>query len=189
MCDPASGQRIITAEELGQMFTGVVIESRPAVRNLKKAGEKPDVWKALFKRLSQTGISPLLYALVLGVLLVIPGLIIANYAKIFVDYYLDNTEKFDILIFILHFVKTRWPLQAILNWLKENALVRMENYIAIDSAGTYLRHVLRLPVEFFNQRQSGDINSRMQSINTVATALSSVIWPESWSIWSRPFYI
>jgi ABC-type bacteriocin/lantibiotic exporter with double-glycine peptidase domain len=105
-------------------------------------------------------------------LLVIPGLIIANYAKIFVDYYLDNTEKFDILIFIFILLNTV-VLQAILNWLKENALVRMENYIAIDSAGTYLRHVLRLPVEFFNQRQSGDINSRMQSINTVATALSS----------------
>jgi ABC-type bacteriocin/lantibiotic exporters, contain an N-terminal double-glycine peptidase domain len=171
LCDPASGKRVITPEELGQMFTGVVIESRPGPE-FKKAGEKPDVWKALFKRLSQTGISPLLYALVLGVLLVIPGLIIANYAKIFVDYYLDNTEKFDILIFIFILLNTV-VLQAILNWLKENALVRMENYIAIDSAGTYLRHVLRLPVEFFNQRQSGDINSRMQSINTVATALSS----------------
>jgi len=171
LCDPASGQRVITAEELGQMFTGVVIESRPGP-DFKKAGEKPDVWKALFKRLSQTGISPLLYALVLGVLLVIPGLIIANYAKIFVDYYLNNTEKFDVLIFVFILLNTV-VLQAILNWLKENALVRMENYIAIDSAGTYLRHVLRLPVEFFNQRQSGDINSRMQSINTVATALSS----------------
>jgi len=153
------------------MFTGVVIESRPGPE-FKKAGEKPDVWKALFKRLSQTGISPLIYALILGVLLVIPGLVIANYSKIFVDYYLNNTEKFDILIFVLILLNTV-ILQAILNWLKENTLVRMENYIAIDSAGTYLRHVLRLPVEFFNQRQSGDINSRMQSINTVASALSS----------------
>ncbi|URN84194.1 NHLP family bacteriocin export ABC transporter peptidase/permease/ATPase subunit [Acetobacterium wieringae] len=171
LCDPASGQRVITNEELGQMFTGVVIESRPGPE-FTPAGEKPNVWKALYKRLSQTGVSPLFYALVLGVLLVIPGLIIANYAKIFVDYFLNNTEKFDILIFIFILLNTV-VLQAILNWLKENALVRMENYIAIDSAGAYLRHVLRLPVEFFNQRQSGDINSRMQSINTVATALSS----------------
>ncbi|TYC83595.1 NHLP family bacteriocin export ABC transporter peptidase/permease/ATPase subunit [Acetobacterium wieringae] len=171
LCDPASGQRVITTEELEQMFTGVVIESRPGPE-FTPAGEKPNVWKALYKRLSQTGVSPLFYALVLGVLLVIPGLIIANYAKIFVDYFLNNTEKFDILIFIFILLNTV-VLQAILNWLKENALVRMENYIAIDSAGAYLRHVLRLPVEFFNQRQSGDINSRMQSINTVATALSS----------------
>ena len=52
------------------MFTGVVIESRPGP-DFKKAGEKPNVWKALYKRLSQTGVSPLLYALVLGMLLVI----------------------------------------------------------------------------------------------------------------------
>ncbi|HEY5555348.1 NHLP family bacteriocin export ABC transporter peptidase/permease/ATPase subunit [Acetobacterium sp.] len=171
LSDPASGQRVISQEELEQKFTGVVIESRPGA-DFKKAGEKPVVWKALFKRLSQTGVSPLIYALILGVLLVIPGLVIANYAKIFVDYYLNNTEKFDISIFILILLNTI-ILQAILNWLKEISLVRMENYIAINSAGAYLRHVLRLPVEFFNQRQSGDINNRMQSINTVATALSS----------------
>lgn len=171
LCDPASGQRVIAQEELEQMFTGVVIESRPGPE-FKKVGEPPSVWKALFKRLSQTGVSPLIYAMILGVLLVIPGLVIANYAKIFVDYYLNNTEKFDILIFVMILLNTV-VLQAILNWLKEIALVRMESYIAINSAGAYLRHVLRLPVEFFNQRQSGDINSRMQSINTVASALSS----------------
>jgi len=171
LCDPASGQRVISQEELAKNFTGVVIEARPGP-DFKKAGEKPVVWKALFKRLSQSGISPLIYVLILGVLLVIPGLVIANYAKIFVDYYLNNTEQFSILIFIFILLSTV-TLQAILNWLKENALARMENYIAIDSAGAYLRHVLRLPVEFFNQRQSGDINGRMQSINTIATALSS----------------
>jgi len=171
LCDPASGKRVISQEELEKMFTGVVIESRPG-EEFTKAGEKPVVWKALFKRLSQSGISPLIYVLIIGVLLVIPGLVIANYAKIFVDYYLSNSEQFDILIFLGILLYTV-ILQAILNWLKENALVRMENYIAINSAGDYLRHVLRLPVEFFNQRQSGDINSRMQSINTIATALSS----------------
>ncbi|KNZ41887.1 NHLP family bacteriocin export ABC transporter peptidase/permease/ATPase subunit [Acetobacterium bakii] len=171
LADPASGQRVISQEELEKNFTGVVIESRPG-ENFTKAGEPPDVWKALFRRLSQSGISPLIYVLILGVLLVIPGLVIANYAKIFVDYYLNNTEQFGIWIFIFILLNTV-ILQAILNWLKENALARMENYIAIDSAGNYLRHVLRLPVEFFNQRQSGDINGRMQSINTVATALSS----------------
>ncbi|MBC3796945.1 NHLP family bacteriocin export ABC transporter peptidase/permease/ATPase subunit [Acetobacterium tundrae] len=171
LCDPASGKRVISQEELGKMFTGVVIESRPG-EEFTKSGEKPVVWKALFKRLSQSGISPLIYVLIIGVLLVIPGLVIANYAKIFVDYYLSNSELFDISIFIGILLYTV-ILQAILNWLKENALVRMENYIAINSAGDYLRHVLRLPVEFFNQRQSGDINSRMQSINTIATALSS----------------
>ncbi|AFA47208.1 NHLP family bacteriocin export ABC transporter peptidase/permease/ATPase subunit [Acetobacterium woodii] len=171
ICDPASGQRVIVKEELEQMFTGVVIESRPGPA-FKQAGEPPNVWKALFKRLSQTGVSPLIYAMMLGILLVIPGLVIANYAKIFVDYYLNNTEKFDIMIFVMILLNTVF-LQAILNWLKEIALVRMESYIAINSAGAYLHHVLRLPVEFFNQRQSGDINSRMQSINTVASALSS----------------
>lgn len=40
LCDPASGQRVITAEELGQMFTGVVIESRPGP-DFKKAGKSP----------------------------------------------------------------------------------------------------------------------------------------------------
>ncbi len=171
LCDPASGQRVIAREELERMFTGVVIESRPGP-DFKQAGEPPSVWKALFKRLSQTGVSPLIYAMILGILLVIPGLVIANYAKIFVDYYLNNTEKFSIMIFVMILLNTV-VLQAILNWLKEIALVRMESYIAINSAGAYFRHVLRLPVEFFNQRQSGDINSRMQSINTVAAALSS----------------
>ncbi len=171
LCDPASGKRAIDEDEFEKMFTGVVIESRPGPE-FKKFGEKPSVWKALFKRLSQTGILPLVYVLILGILLVIPGLVIANYSKIFVDYYLGGTETFSIIIFIIILLNTI-AFQAILNWLKENALVRMENYIAINSASSYLRHVLRLPVEFFNQRQSGDINSRMQSINTIARALSS----------------
>ncbi|WKY47595.1 NHLP family bacteriocin export ABC transporter peptidase/permease/ATPase subunit [Eubacteriaceae bacterium ES3] len=170
ICDPASGQRVINREELARLFTGVVIEARPG-DGFEKKGEKPNVWKALIKRLSQSGVTPLIYALIIGVLLVIPGLVIANYAKVFVDYFLNNTQRYHIYIFLLILLNTIF-LQALLNWLKETALVRMENYIAINSAGQYLHHVLRLPVEFFNQRQSGDINSRMQSINTVAAALS-----------------
>ena len=60
------------------------------------------------------------------------------------------------------------PLTA----LQQHYLLRLETRMAITTSARFLRHVLRLPVEFFTQRQPADIAARMLANDRVAQILS-----------------
>jgi ABC-type bacteriocin/lantibiotic exporter with double-glycine peptidase domain len=81
--DPASGPRIVTEQEFDESFTGIVItfEKGP---DFKPGGEKPALLPALIKRLRGSEMG-LLYAVIAGLFLVVPGLVIPTFSRVFVD--------------------------------------------------------------------------------------------------------
>ncbi|MEN1761419.1 NHLP family bacteriocin export ABC transporter peptidase/permease/ATPase subunit [Anoxynatronum sibiricum] len=167
--DPGTGPRTVTEEELDQAFTGVVITFEPGP-DFKKGGSRPSIIKALFKRVkgSETALT---YSIIIGLLLVIPGIVIPVFSKIFVDEVLlggrDNWLKA-----LLWGMGITAVLRALLTWIQEYYLLRLETKVALSTSGQFLWHVLRLPVEFFQQRYVGDLSVRMQSNDQVAKVMS-----------------
>ena len=72
--DPGSGPRSVTEEELDQAFTGVVLTFQPGPE-FQKGGEPPRLIPALRQRLAGSR-SGLLFVLLAGLALVVPGLVI-----------------------------------------------------------------------------------------------------------------
>lgn len=167
--DPAAGKRIITEEELDMAFTGVVLIFEPGP-DFKPMGVEPKLYRALFERLKG---SELILSLVCitGLFLVIPGLIIPTFSKIFIDDILLGGKDYWIRALVWGMIITG-AIQVALTYIKSQYLLKMQTKIAIITSGKFLWHVLRLPVQFFSQRYAGDISQRMQSNDTVAAFLS-----------------
>ncbi|WP_366924874.1 NHLP family bacteriocin export ABC transporter peptidase/permease/ATPase subunit [Metallumcola ferriviriculae] len=167
--DPASGRRVVTEEEFSQSFTGVALVFIP-LPQFQKDEKKPSLISALKKRLhgSETA---LIYIVLLGLALVIPGLAIPVFARVFIDDILLGGRDFWLAPLLLGMGITA-VLRGILTWLQQYYLLRLETKIALTTSGQFLWHILRLPTEFFSQRSSGEITSRMQSNDRVAKILS-----------------
>ena len=104
-------------------------------------------------------------------MLVIPGLVLPGATKAFVDDIL--VKRFDgWLSPLLVGLAVMFVLQIALSAVQQMALVRLELKLALEESARFTWHVLRLPVEFFNQRFAGDLANRIDSNDRVARLLA-----------------
>ena len=81
--DPASGPRAVTDEEFDLAFTGVVLTFETS-QTFKKGGSKPNIIKALRKRLVGSG-AALTYVILATLALAIPNIIIPVFSRVYID--------------------------------------------------------------------------------------------------------
>ena len=167
--DPGSGHRVISYEEFDLSFTGVVLVFEPTA-DFVRSGRQKSMWGSLNKRLS--GVQTTIVFLVLaGLLLVIPGLIVPAFSRIFIDEILLAGRN-QWLKPLLWAMGGTVLLQMLLQALQQHYLLRMETKLALIGAGSFFWHILRLPVLFFQQRSPGDIANRQASNDSVAAFIS-----------------
>jgi len=167
--DPASGPRSVTDAEFDESFTGVVLafEKGPEFR---KGGRRPGILAALGKRLPGSR-ADIAYVFLATLALVVPGLLIPVFSKVFVDSILVGGSRPWLKPLLLAMAGAA-IVRALLTHLQQRSLRRLEMKLSIGSSSRFLWHVLRLPVEFFAQRFSGDIASRVEINDSVAALLS-----------------
>jgi len=84
--DPASGPRKVGMDEFNEMFTGVVLTfSRGA--EFVRGNSRPSLVKSLYARLSGYKI-PLLFVFLVSLSIVLPGIVVPVFSRIFIDYIL-----------------------------------------------------------------------------------------------------
>jgi NHLM bacteriocin system ABC transporter peptidase/ATP-binding protein len=183
--DPATGPRVVSMEEFSRSYTGVALLFAPGP-GFTKTGRPPSVLAALAPRLKGAG-SGLAYVLIASLALVIPGLAIPVFSQVFIDSYLigrlDGWVK--PLLFGMAFAAL---LRAALTWLQQTYLLRLESRLSLAAAAQFFWHVLRLPVEFFNQRYAGDIAQRMSSNDSIAQLLSGQLATNAVALVTLAFY-
>ncbi|MCL2048804.1 MAG: NHLP family bacteriocin export ABC transporter peptidase/permease/ATPase subunit [Defluviitaleaceae bacterium] len=183
--DPASGRRIITYEELDLAFTGVVMTFTPN-ENFEPGGKRSNMLSSLAKRLKWVG-TALVFLNIVGLLMVIPGIIIPGFTRIFIDDIL-LAGKSSWLTPLLWCMAATALIKAILTAVQQRYLLKMETKIALMGASGFFWHILRLPVLFFQQRAPGDISSRQNSNNAVASFLSRELADTAISVVTLVFY-
>ena len=167
--DPGTGPRTISYQEFDNSYTGVALTFAPG-SNFKSDGEQPSSWNSLLARLNGGG--PALSLVMLASLfLVIPSLVVPAFNRIYIDRVLTDGFTEWIGPLILFMVGTAIAAMALTS-LQQQYLLRLETRMTLGSSSNFIRHVLRLPVSFFSQRQPADVSSRIQSNDTVAQLLS-----------------
>lgn len=170
--DPAYGPRTVTEDEFDRSFTGVVVRAEPG-RDFEKGGEPPAVLAALARRLRHS-LGGLAFAVLAGLGLVVPGLVLAVLTKAFVDQVLV-AERPGAIWPLLGFLAVAAVVIVALTALRQNYLMRLETKLSLYSSGTFVWHVLRLPMSFYAQRSGGEVSARVPGNDRVAMLLSSEV--------------
>ncbi len=167
--DPATGPRAVSAQEFDESFTGVVIEFKPGP-SFVRGGAPPSLYARLRQRIRGSE-RAVLFAMLAGVALVVPGLVVPMFAKMFIDQVLVRGLANWVRPLILAMLVTA-GVRAGLVWLQQYYLLRLETKLAVSSSSGFLWHVIRLPVEFYAQRYAGEIAWRAGLNDEVARFLS-----------------
>jgi NHLM bacteriocin system ABC transporter peptidase/ATP-binding protein len=167
--DPAAGPTTVSSAQFDQSFTGVVLTFTRGAATVAR-GAAPSLLRSLRARLP--GIeTALLFIILAGVALVVPGLVAPAFSRIFVD---------DVLVRGMHeWVRPTLVLMlctavlvGVLTWLQQWYLLRLESKLSVTTSARFFWHVLRLPLSFFSQRSAGDIGVRVGINDRVARVLS-----------------
>ncbi|HEX8691493.1 MAG TPA: NHLP family bacteriocin export ABC transporter peptidase/permease/ATPase subunit [Longimicrobium sp.] len=167
--DPAQGPRVISEEEFDQSFTGVVMTFEKG-EDFQAGGRRRGLLGTLAPRLRGSRLA-LLFVILAGLSLVVPGLVVPTFSRVFVDSVLVKglTAWLRPLLILMALTGV---VQAVLTFLQQRYLLRLETKVALSTSATFFWHVLRLPITFFNQRFAGEIGGRVAINDKVARLLS-----------------
>ncbi len=169
IADPAQGPRVIAPDELDSAYSGILLTFEPGP-SFKPGGEKPSMLAALRRRLTGSE-SALLFVVLCGLFLVLPGLVVPTFARVFIDEYLVSGRE-AIVKPLLFGIALTAALRMLLTWLQEYFLLRLETKLALITSSQFFDHILRLPVSYFSQRFAGEIGSRVEINDKVAGLVS-----------------
>jgi NHLM bacteriocin system ABC transporter peptidase/ATP-binding protein len=167
--DPAVGPSEVTVEELDKAFTGVVLTFEPT-EQFTPGGEKAGLVQPLRRR-SRGLAAALGFVVLVGIALLVPGLVAPTFTRVFVDQVLVKGLDAWMRPLLLFMAATALALGA-LTALQGRYLLRLEARLSLGNSSRFFWHVLRLPIEFFNQRYAGEIGNRVHINNRVAVLLS-----------------
>ncbi len=167
--DPSTGPRRVDWEEFDAGFTGVILVMEPGDYFCQE-GSKPSVISALTDRL-RGSVGAIIYSIVAGFLLVLPGLAIPVFSQVFVDQVLVENRSEWLRPLILGMIITT-GFQGILTLLRLRYLRKLQIKLAVGMSARFLWYLLRLPVNFYAQRYAGEISNRASLNNKVAEVLS-----------------
>ena len=168
--DPAEGPRTVSPEEFDASFTGVVLDCRPGP-DFEKGGRRPSLIAALGKRMKNSG-TAFMFALIAGLALVVPGLLLPTFARVFVDSVLVARLEGWFRPLLVGLALTA-IVRLVLTWTQQYYLLRLETKLSISTSSTFLWHIVRLPIDFYNQRYGGEISSRVGLNDKVANFLTA----------------
>ncbi len=183
--DPATGPRVAGLNEFDKLFTGVALIFTPE-QEFTPQGRQPGLFKPLLERL-QGSFSALVFVLLCTLALTIPGLLIAGFAKVFIDQILIAQTKHWLIPLLAGMVLTAL-IRGLLTWLQQRYLLRVFLKLKLAQTTSFIWHILHLPISFFQQRYSGDIHDRIESNDRVAELLSGEITTSLVSLFSMILY-
>ena len=167
--DPVSGPRATSIAELDESFTGVALVMTPGAA-FRAAGEAPRLLPALRRRLRGAG-DGVAFALLAGIAMVVPGLVLPTFTRVFVDDVLVRGMRGWIGPLLCGMLVAA-ALRGGAIWLREYLLQRLGTRMAVAESGRFLQHVLRLPMAFYQQRMPGDITARIALNDRIARLLT-----------------
>lgn len=168
--DPAIGARTLSPEEFSKHFTGVVLELVRAETFEPLSARTPMKLSLLWSRM--TGWWPALaQVLILSVALQVVTFVAPLQMQIVVDEALASVDR-DLLAVVALGFGALVIIQAAIEALRSWALRVFGHLLSYQISGNLVRHLLRLPSDYFEKRHVGDIISRLGSVKPIQDAIT-----------------
>ena len=167
--DPALGRRTVKWEEFRTSYTCVALHIVPN-ENFVPEGRRYDILKAVTEKLAQDKWA-VLFILLLNLGMIIPGLASPIFSQIFLDDILTRKHPDWMFNFCLA-ITVSFVVCGVMNWLQAVILTRWQRKLTLADSSSFFWHLLRLPMNFFNQRYAAEVASRVNFNESIAGVLS-----------------
>lgn len=171
--DPATGERTLGLNEASDHFTGVALELTPALGFKPRRSRQPmrlsDFWQRI------TGVKKALMQLfALSLALQLFALTMPFYMQLVVDHALVSHDSNLLAVLALGFLLLAL-IQVGTETLRGYVVMVLGNTLNIQMVSNLFRHLIRLPLHYFENRHIGDVVSRFQSVGHIKEMLSTTM--------------
>ncbi|WNO59767.1 peptidase domain-containing ABC transporter [Rheinheimera sp. MMS21-TC3] len=169
--DPAMGERRLLLAEVDKAFTGVALELSPSTE-FKKVDERVRLGLTAFWTKVQGLVPSLVKLFILSLLLQVFVLAAPYYTQLVVDEVLVSQDKPLLVVLALGFGLIML-LQVITQTLRGWVVLHLGSVMSVQMEANLMRHLLHLPLSYFEKRHMGDVVSRFGSLNSVRELLTN----------------
>jgi ATP-binding cassette, subfamily B, bacterial CvaB/MchF/RaxB len=169
--DPAVGERKVAMSEVSDCFSGIALELTPT-RGFSKRDERIRLGLSAFWSRIEGLLPSLVKIFVLSLLLQLFVLASPYYVQLVVDEVLISADRPLLLVLALGFgllMLVKVLTQALRGWV----ILYLGSSMNLQMATNLFRHLVHLPLSYFEKRHIGDIISRFGSLNKVRELLTN----------------
>ena len=172
--DPARGNVQVEWEEFDREFTGICIMLEPG-EDFVPSGKRKSVLDYAKDRLHGSG-AAVAFVVMTTTITSLIGIIQPAFARTFLDRLLSGSNPEWLRPFILLFSLVIL-VSIVTSWVSAVYSLRIQGKMASYGSASYLWKVLRLPMQFFNQRMAADIANRQSTNASIAGTLVNTFAP------------
>lgn len=170
--DPIFKKQKISYEQFFNVWTGYAVFFEPD--DCFKISEKKENLLTKFLPIFIPHTKTLIFSLLSSLLLLIFGIVTSFYFKYIFDevIYSKSTVSLNFLSFGVLIITL---FQCIVEMLRNILLSHFNYKIDIQLNFSYLAHIFKLPISFFESRKSGEILSRIEDLEEIQQTLSFIV--------------
>ena len=169
--DPAVGRRSVPVQELSRRFTGVVLEAWPAdgfERKTERARVR--IWDLLRRSHGFTAAAS--QVLVMSLVLEAMGLVVPIGFQLVLDEVVVSNDR-DLLTLIALGLGLVIAFRALIDFVRSWAIMVASSSLTLQWKMSLFRHLVLLPLSYFERRHAGEVASRFISIDRIQQTLTT----------------
>ena len=184
--DPARGRVVVPWEEFDREFTGICLTFEPG-ENFEPSGEKKSVWTYIKERMVGTG-QAVAFVVMTTTIIALLGVIQPVFSRIFIDRLLTGKNSNWLWPFIIA-LSIFSGVIILMTWINTIYSLKIQGKMAAVGSSSYLWKILRLPMQFFDQRLPGDLSDRQAANASIAGTLVNTFGPLAINTAMMIFYL
>ncbi len=184
--DPERGRRVLNRAEMLEGFSGTVLQFTPT-KHFRKDGKKRSLGSFVFERIRGQQ-SVITVMLLLGIALIVPGVLSPVFSQVFADNILMHNRVTWVKWLLLLMILTT-AFDAYFTYIQTNISLLLKSKMSLITTDTMIGHMMRLPMEFFEQRYAGDLVGRIYNNVSVSSFLSGQLVNVAIGIMTSVFYL
>ena len=174
ICDPAKGVIKLTIDEFNKHFTGIYLEITPD-EGFEPGGKRKSVLSFAKKRLVGA-VWMIAFFSIITIAFYVLGIFDPIVKQQFVDRILSGENPEWLLPFIL-IISGIGLANILITLVKQIFSYKINGKLAISGNTTFMWKLLKLPISFFSQRMTGDLQERKDANESIAETLVNVFAP------------
>lgn len=184
--DPARGKVEIPMEQFDQSYTGLVLTFKPT-EAFVPSGKRKSTLSFARKRLKGAG-PAVAFVVLTSVISYLFGVINPVMSRIFFDRLLTRQALNWLHPFIIAMAALA-VFQIAVQWAQAIYSLKINGKMSIEGNASFMWKVLKLPMEFFSQRMTGDVLQRQGTNASIAKTLVDTVAPLALNTVMMVFYL